>query len=244
MRSMIWLALGLSATVWMAGCAPLSKSKVGKGGGMIVPPRFEGSCTEEKWDPILGTTQACGVCGGDCIGHTPATYLKQALTCGGGCGEIYWGPWISEPPSGCDPCDDHGNWVGPQDCGPNFLTRFAYSATNLFGGREADEFVGKGGSSCVGGKCGVAQVKGGKGKGGKGGGDVIFEGEYLQEEAVDGSVGAPTPPPITSASRNVPLLRDEAPQATMNAQSGWRFPRMPQLPQIPLRSARGQFRAE
>jgi hypothetical protein len=238
MRSMIWLALSLSVTVWVAGCAPLSKSKVGKGGGMILPPRFEGSCSEEKWDPILGTTQACGVCGGDCVGHTPATYLKQVLTCGGGCGEIYWGPWISDPPSGCDPCDDHGNWVGPQDCGPPFLTRFASSATNLFGGREGGELAGKGGSACVGGKCGVAPGKGGKGKGG---GEVIFEGEYWQEGAMEGSVGAPTPPPVTSASRNVPLLRDETPRDATTARSGWR---LPSIPQIPLRSARGQFRAE
>jgi len=31
----------------------------------------------------------------------------------GGCGELYWSEWHSDPPACCDPCDDCGNWVGP-----------------------------------------------------------------------------------------------------------------------------------
>ena len=241
MRPTIWLALGLTATVCLAGCAPLAKTKGGKGGGLIMPPRFEGTCHEEKWDPILGTTQACGVCGGDCVGHTPATYLKQVLTCGGGCGEIYWGPWISEPPSGCDPCDDHGNWMGPQDCGPSFATRFVHSASNLFGGRDADDHAGKGCTSCVDGKGAVVAGKGmpiGKGgKGGKGGDVIIHDAEIEHDVITDGSIGAPAPPPVTSASRTVPLLRQEEVRTSGQSRFGW-------LPRIPLHSSRGQFRSE
>jgi hypothetical protein len=30
-----------------------------------------------------------------------------------GCGEIYRGDYASDPPVCCDPCDGHGNWIGP-----------------------------------------------------------------------------------------------------------------------------------
>ncbi|MEX2174656.1 MAG: hypothetical protein WD872_09865 [Pirellulaceae bacterium] len=55
----------------------------------------------------------CGSCAGptDC-GILPA--LMRARTCGKGCGEIYWGEWISDPPDCCDPCDPcHGQFTGP-----------------------------------------------------------------------------------------------------------------------------------
>lgn len=32
---------------------------------------------------------------------------------GQGCGEIYRGDYASDPPACCDPCDGHGNWIGP-----------------------------------------------------------------------------------------------------------------------------------
>jgi len=35
-------------------------------------------------------------------------------TCGKGCGEVYWGEWVSDPPDCCDPCDQcFGQWTGP-----------------------------------------------------------------------------------------------------------------------------------
>ncbi|MCO6454231.1 MAG: hypothetical protein J5I93_02845 [Pirellulaceae bacterium] len=42
------------------------------------------------------------------IGHG----IHRSLTCGGGCGEIYWDEWISDPPDACDPCDCDGHWNG------------------------------------------------------------------------------------------------------------------------------------
>ncbi len=41
------------------------------------------------------------------IPHGPIDGLRQAkrsLVCGRGCGEVYYGEWISTPPDCCDPC--------------------------------------------------------------------------------------------------------------------------------------------
>lgn len=35
----------------------------------------------------------------------------------GGCGELYWNEWHSDPPACCDPCDNCGTWVGPSSAG-------------------------------------------------------------------------------------------------------------------------------
>jgi hypothetical protein len=36
---------------------------------------------------------------------------------GCGCGEVYLGEWLYDPPDCCDPCDDcYGQYVGPRDC--------------------------------------------------------------------------------------------------------------------------------
>lgn len=45
----------------------------------------------------------------------PATFAERAA-CRTGCAEIYVDEWLSDPPEDCDPCDDHGNWIGPQPC--------------------------------------------------------------------------------------------------------------------------------
>jgi len=40
--------------------------------------------------------------------------MRRCATCGKGCGEIYWGEWISDPPDCCDPCDQcYGCYTGP-----------------------------------------------------------------------------------------------------------------------------------
>jgi hypothetical protein len=52
--------------------------------------------------------QRCSSCG-------PTTFAEKSA-CRTGCGEIYWDEWLSDPPDCCDPCDDCGNWVGPQMC--------------------------------------------------------------------------------------------------------------------------------
>jgi len=70
-------------------------------------------------DPILGDYTRCGVCGGgNCPGFTPLAWLKYRLTCGSGCAcQLYYGEWINDPPACCDPCDNCGNYTGPNCAG-------------------------------------------------------------------------------------------------------------------------------
>lgn len=79
-----------------------------------------GGCSICLPKPIVwcGTQNECGpggcetcACPTDC-GILPA--MRRGLSCGKGCGEIYWGEWLSDPPDCCDPCDQcHGQWTGP-----------------------------------------------------------------------------------------------------------------------------------
>ncbi len=65
----------------------------------------------------------CGTCDGcsgpPCCGIRPVRWVFRVLgfqcapACTG-CGEEYWGDWCSNPPDCCDPCDQCGNYVGPQ----------------------------------------------------------------------------------------------------------------------------------
>lgn len=97
-------------------------------------------------EPGCGCEPACGVggCGSACgggacgCGHCPlasglgfgihaiGSELRRltaplGLCCPnggcGGCGELYWNEWHSDPPSCCDPCNDCGDWVGPSNAG-------------------------------------------------------------------------------------------------------------------------------
>ncbi len=56
--------------------------------------------------------------------HTLTGMLHNMLTCNAGCGDIYWGEWSYDPPDDCDPCDNHGNFVGRGCCGPSGHDRF------------------------------------------------------------------------------------------------------------------------
>jgi hypothetical protein len=82
----------------------------------------------------------CGSCiGSPHLGHRPRPLLgavNAALTCGSGCGEVYWGEWINHPPKYCDPCDHHGNWVGAGPCGAQCWHPFQ-GLRNLWGYRYA-----------------------------------------------------------------------------------------------------------
>jgi hypothetical protein len=52
-----------------------------------------------------------------CVPTGPGDHLCGLFGgCGAGCGEVYWGEWISDPPDACDPCDQCGNYVGEQCC--------------------------------------------------------------------------------------------------------------------------------
>jgi hypothetical protein len=70
--------------------------------------------------PIIwcGNCNECGARPGeDCACPTDCGLLpglRRCLSCGKGCGEIYVGEWLSDPPDCCDPCDQcYGQWIGP-----------------------------------------------------------------------------------------------------------------------------------
>jgi len=106
------------------------------------------------WDPVYGSCDTCGVCGGTCEGHTPASYIGHLLRCTSGCGEIYWGPELSYPAPPCDPCDDCGDFVGDRCCTPKFRQRLWWALTGRTGplahgkGQGCETCGGKGCSSC------------------------------------------------------------------------------------------------
>jgi len=99
----------------------------------LLSGRFDGcsECSEcnQCGQPI--SECQCGFC----------TRLKRRLTCGEGCGEMYWGDWISDPPAPCDPCDEYsGQFIGPRCCPPK--------RTMLFGGRYCDGGCPSGNCQC------------------------------------------------------------------------------------------------
>lgn len=95
-----------------------------------------------------GGCSDCGVC--DQCGHAPGecscgffSRLHRRLTCGEGCGEMYWGDWISDPPAPCDPCDEcTGQFVGRRCCPPRPGMRL--------GGRFCDGSCPEGNCHCQG----------------------------------------------------------------------------------------------
>jgi hypothetical protein len=102
----------------------------------------EGYCCEIDCDcePVCGCEPSCGCgpahgcghacgCGGSgagrpgvcashlCFGSWIGCVLDclcKPCGCSGCGGELYWSEWHNDPPRCCDPCDRHGNWIGPQ----------------------------------------------------------------------------------------------------------------------------------
>jgi hypothetical protein len=61
-----------------------------------------------------GPCESCCDCPQEC-GILP--WFWRNRICGQGCGDVYVGEWISDPPDCCDPCDPcHGCYIGPQGC--------------------------------------------------------------------------------------------------------------------------------
>ncbi|MEO8494099.1 MAG: hypothetical protein ABI614_03445 [Planctomycetota bacterium] len=138
-------------------------------------------------DPILGSCHACGVCGGTCEGHTPASFLGHQLRCTAGCGEIYWGPEFDNP-APCDPCDEcFGEFVGDRCCEPKLRQKLWWKLT----GQHGHAGHGKGCSSCGGKGCSSC--------GGKGDTEFVDEPYYEYEGETIAPYEAPTPasPPST-----------------------------------------------
>lgn len=162
-----------------------------------------GCCVDRQFGPhghgvgpyVAGGCDGCGdeKCGG--VGHIaqhPFDHLTKGF--GGGCGEVYWDEWISDPPYCCDPCDDHGNWVGTKCC-PRWLKN---GWRTLWGARHGGHADGCGCETCA------TPHHGGCSSCGKGDpaieGEVIYEGPVI-EHSTGG--GAPTALRRTPASSTI-----------------------------------------
>lgn len=108
-------------------------------GGKVPPGGACGSCAT--------TGSPCGDCG-------ILSFLRCRMTACKGCGEVYYGEWLSDPPDCCDPCDRcHGQFTGQGGCCPPGF--FARLAAGIRGMRCGTGPCGCGQSGC-GGSCGNA----------------------------------------------------------------------------------------
>lgn len=79
-------------------------------------------------------------------------HLHGTATCGRGCGEVYWGEWVSDPPDCCDPCNSCGDWQGRQCCSPTLAQRLWWGAHGYrLGGQHGDANCCGGCTGCGGG---------------------------------------------------------------------------------------------
>ncbi len=68
----------------------------------------------------------------NCDGYNPPFgNVRKTLACGSGCGEIYYGEWLSNPPNTCNECDARGHAFGmnariPWLCNPFHPWGFKY----------------------------------------------------------------------------------------------------------------------
>ncbi len=99
----------------------------GLGWASLMVVMATGCCTDSLYRggfegaPIAAACADCGgggcdSCAGGGGGIGLLSYMKNALTCGSGCGEFYLHPWINDAPDDCDSCDDYGNWTGQKNC--------------------------------------------------------------------------------------------------------------------------------
>jgi hypothetical protein len=103
------------------------------------------------FDRAYRPSQFVDNCTGNCVGCAFCEQTCNQLGACAGCGDVYWGEWISDPPDRCDPCDGCGNWIGPRCCPPRIFNLLTCSLSSLWGSRFCgDSCCGQGCSSCGG----------------------------------------------------------------------------------------------
>jgi hypothetical protein len=78
----------------------------------------------------------CGTCvSGGCGGFSGLMLplLSNHLACGSGCGDVYWGEWIFDPPECCDACHEAGCWAG-SECDGSYCAYGPGCGHGLLGG--------------------------------------------------------------------------------------------------------------
>lgn len=120
------VALGM-ACLALAGC--VAPQACYRDAGCGEPPDAAGGFPE----PGIAGCADCGPTTATCgPGEAPelfpgrplASLLDRVLSCNAGCGRVYYGEWQYDPPDSCDPCNNHGDFVGPTYCGPSCWQKF------------------------------------------------------------------------------------------------------------------------
>jgi hypothetical protein len=84
--------------------------------GIVVSISFSGCMGIHQLGP--GVQDYCDQCDGCSERPIPCgpldgmAQIRRSLVCSGGCGEVYYGEWISTPPDCEDPCGDCQEWTG------------------------------------------------------------------------------------------------------------------------------------
>jgi hypothetical protein len=115
--------------------------------GCLCPGTMPGGCLPYASAPLANACDDCGgMCGGACMATGAASgpavaafpascgtravggcgglsglmlpLLSTRLACGSGCGDVYWGEWLCDPPECCDACNDDGCWAGTAGMAP------------------------------------------------------------------------------------------------------------------------------
>ena len=168
-----------------------------------------------------GPGSHCGYCEGAPSGPSyhqgPLARLAAAhkrTVCGSGCGEVYYGEWLSNPPDCCDPCDNEVQCTPPivPQCGI-----FARMFAGLYGVRHPRGGGGAGccEETCVD-DCGSCDSCCG------GGGEVIHEGPVVESgpgcsSCAGGSHG--NIPFATKPVRRAPYTRGGQPQTVSQSRT-------------------------
>lgn len=149
-----WFVIALGAVGLASGCCCQDMGGgCGDGGcglgGCGRRPLF---CRPYEQRMADSTAYECGTCCKTvgCGGGIKGWLRNQATGCKG-CGDIYYGEWISDPPDCCDPCDNCGGFSGSGGtcCKTSCLDRLS----RIFNGYRYC------GGDC-GGSCGLPQIFG------------------------------------------------------------------------------------
>lgn len=108
--------------------------------------------------------------------------MRKNLVCGSGCGEVYYGEWISTPPDCADPCCDDQFVGGAVKCRPGCWQPGSL-LRNLYGGRNCSGDASSAPCGCGDSGC----------DGGCHAGSAVTTGNYFE-------TASPTMAPAMSAS--------------------------------------------
>ncbi len=114
---MLRLIFGLSFPLLVAGCAASHTYYCDDSCGPQAFSGRHGNCGGAACETCEGT----GV--GPVCGQSLTATLGKMMTCNSGCGRYYWGEWCYDPPDQCDPCGNHGDYVGQRCCPPGVWSR-------------------------------------------------------------------------------------------------------------------------